>query len=263
MFRERGEASQAPTTMRQRRARQEGQFGKSHELVIATVWGGGLALLATLGGQLWTSLEALAEQAWGTYQLTASDHGLVQEQLLQTTPLLWRSWLPLLGLTACFAFVVHAIQTEFRWFPHRVIPRWDQMTPQSYLARVFSLDRLCYLAVGILKLAVLSATTYTVLYHDRYDLLMLSGQSLEGASTQGFEYLLGLGLKLSVAAILLGVLDYGMQRWLNYRQLKMTEQEVREEQRSMEPPEEIGARQRLLNQRYRARSDMSSSMHES
>ena len=255
MFDGRDDATQAPTTMRLRRARQDGQFGKSRELVGAAIWGGGFVILSMMGGRLWNAVSGMAEHAWTGSGIFVGDQNLVVEQWQHASPILWKAWLPILGLTAGIAILVHAVQTEFRWFPQRLSPRLDRMSPAGYLNRVLSLDAFFNVSIGLLKLAVLSFTAFSIFHHDLPDLLMLGGYSLAGASSRAIEYLLLLGLKLSVAATLIGVLDYGVQRWLNNRQLRMTEQEVRDEQRSLEPPAEIGARQRLLNQRYRARVD--------
>lgn len=245
----RDQANQDPTPTRIRQARERGQFPQSRELAAAISWLGGIAILATLGNQLWQSMRLMSISNWQTTDIGAEPLRLAGEQFTSGATIFWQSLLPVLGSIALIVLVAHMFQTEFRLFPGLLAPKLERLSPQTNVRRLISLDSLVPILIGLTKLLVLSGMAIWILSNDFVRLIEFTASGTEQGIHSLSQYVFNLLIKLVAASCVVGLVDYGIKWCLNRRRLRMTEQEVRDERRSSEPSPEISAHRRLSNQR--------------
>ncbi len=246
-------ANQKATPARLARARKQGQIGVSHEIVSATICLGALAILATVGPGLWKSMQSYAFVCWSDIQVTSDATEVAKVGLAASSKVFHNGLLAFLAVVALTAMVASIVQTEFRLFPSQIKPDTARISPSGYLKRVFSFENLTHVTIGIAKLLLLAVVASCVLLADLRELLNFSRLNLGDAFEESANRLLVVGISVAMSAVGIGLVDYGVRFWLNRRRLRMTEQEVREEQRITEPAREIEAHHRLQH-RYQEQS---------
>lgn len=136
-----------------------------------------------------------------------------------------------------------------------LLPKLERINPITGFRRIFSWKALAELIKGILKAVILGYIIYVTLKSHWKDYLPLMDQGIRGIleflGRMGFK----IGLRASLALLLLAFLDYGFQKWQYERSLRMTKEEVKEEYKEHEGDPLIKARIRSL-QREMARRRM-------
>jgi len=157
---------------------------------------------------------------------------------------LGRCLLPILGLL-CFAGVaVNVLQIGFLFLPQKLAFDPGRLSPLGGLRRIFSAANMVHLAMGVFKLIIVAAVSGAVLYSQRNVLLGLSALAPPALAGQMARVLLGTGLKVGAALLVLALIDYAYQRWRHEQELKMTPQELREELRNLEGDPQVIARRK-------------------
>ncbi len=240
------EKTEQPTPRRLEEARAAGQVPRSVDLTAAIVLLTGLVLLNWLGPQMFASMLALIgglEHAGDvrpeTLEATASASGRTAARLL--APFL----LILLLLTAAGAVV----QTGFVLAFGKLTPKLDHIDPMRGLKQLFSFDSLIRTGMGLLKIALIATVGW----------LSVSGQLPAILNTAALEpgplaarigqLVFTLAMRLALVLLILGLIDYFVQRWKLNKSLKMTKQEVRDELKRMEGDPLVKSRRRQLQQK--------------
>jgi flagellar biosynthetic protein FlhB len=258
-----GEKSQDPTPHRRREMRERGQVAQSHDLTSAVVLLGGLTVLVFTGAALLEYLVgflvgSLSGQAWmSTLGAEASGTVINQWQLLVSG--LAKVLLPVLGSILLLAVGVNALQTGFLFMPSRVLPDMSRVNPIAGLGRIVSGRGTARMAFGLVKVVAIAAVAGASLYARREEIVSLSGLGLPGIVAFAWDVCLWTCVKIGFTLAALAVMDYGFERWKLERDARMTPQEVREEQRTMQGDPQVVARRRTA-QREMAEQGSSSAV---
>jgi flagellar biosynthetic protein FlhB len=243
-----GDKSQDATPYRRQKAREEGQVARSQDLASATILVVGLSLLWGLGMRVLTFMSQSIETYTSTVHLTMDTDTAVS---------LWGTLLsevagavlPLLALIMLVAVAVHVLQTGFIFLPEKLAPEWSRISPAKGLKRIFSLVGAMRLSFGIFKIMIIALVAYFSLYTRLDELLALPGKSVAEIGAFLLAIIIWTGLKIGAALLLLAILDFAFQRWKHEQDLKMTQQEVREEMKSLQgDPETIARRKAVQRQ---------------
>jgi flagellar biosynthetic protein FlhB len=154
--------------------------------------------------------------------------------------------LMLIAVLAVFALAGNLVQHRLVLSLEPITPRLSKISPVDGFRRLFSLEALVNFAKGLIKLAVVGAVLFFVLWPERTRLeTMITADP--AAILQTCEEL-GLKLFIAVVAALTiiagGDYLYQRQRWWN--RMKMTVQETRDEFKQMEGDPKIKARIRQI-----------------
>jgi type III secretion protein U len=232
-----------PSHQRIRRARESGQIGLSKDLVslarfavVAELAFGAEAYWRTMLGQM---VAAALDAVQGGLQAKLTAAGA----LLQKTALLLAV---MAALAAATALAITLLQTRFNIAPKAFESGWKKLDPASNLKQLFSGQKLLMLVTGPLKVAVVGIVCWVQIRGMLPDLLrvyrldLLHGWSACMVSLHALE-------RAAVAALLvLGLADFGLQRFLNWRSLRMSHEEaVRDHKESEGDPHAKGHRKEL------------------
>ena len=230
-----------PASPRRRlEARQRGEVAQSRLLrvagqllvvVVALAWlGSGLIdALATLMG---TSLRGAASGLDGS---GGDVVGGMSELVEPTAMAVW----PVLIVSVLVAVLIALLQTGWLWAPAVMLPRWERLNPAAGLARMVGEGSFARILAVIGQLVIIVALGGWFVAGRWGELL--TGATAAGSTASGLlEWLVGQGLRLAggvaVGLLVLGCLDWGHQRWRYERQLMMTPEEWRDEQRLEQSP---------------------------
>lgn len=231
--------TQAPSERRLARAREEGQAPLSRELVTACGLGAAVAVLA-LGGPGMVAAFAVELRA----MLTGP--GGVDEGVRRAGVVLLQTVLPFLIAVALAASSATMVQTGFLLHASAPLPDLARLDPRRGLKRLFGPYNATEAVKALAKLAVLSWAVWVTVSGL---LPILPGASAWEAglllrrigAALVHLLLLALALQIGIAA-----LDVAWTRWRYGQRLRMSREDLRQEQRESEGDPKVKARLRQL-----------------
>lgn len=256
-----GEKTFAPTQKRREDAAKNGDVLRSRELATLAATGAGVLALWALGSWLSEGLASVA-RAGLQFDRAALDGftpgAIMGDAALAALP-------PVLALGAIVALVTTASQLllgqDGRWIAGNAGFKGRRINPLSGFKRIFGTQGLIELAKGLAKLALLGGIAW-VWARDRVpDLLALGAMPLEAQVARGLDAITSLTAALLIGFAVIAAIDYPLQRFQRGRRLKMSLQEVRDENKQSEGSPEMKSARRQ-RQRDLARGGVAKAMKE-
>lgn len=249
------EPTERATPKRREEARQEGKVARSGELVSALVLLAGVLALSSLGGAMLRNLTQLIQAGLAGLSSHSLSAGSVISLFQRLSVEMLFLLLPLLLTLVAVGLTSNILQVGFLLTLRPLNPRWSVLNPFEGLRRMFSLRSLTELLKAVLKVALIAGVAYLTVSSDLRQIVPLEGATGGALLTRVGAATVRLGLRVGFALLLLAVLDYGYQRWEYERSLRMSRQEIEEEQKQTEGDPRVKTRIRIL-QRLLARRRM-------
>ena len=238
-----------PSPQRLQRARAEGQVVRSQELSAGISMLGAITAGYLTVDQIGRWLANLTRQTW-VWPLEIGQPLTEPMAIGQLQDVAWSALGVLLPLMATLLFAAGVsdwLQTGPLWTPQRVAPNWQRLTPRHWFERLRPAQMMAQLGLGIPRIAVAMTVMGLSIWYQRATVWELAAlpadqmvQSMAGLIASSL-------LTVTIALLLLASVDFG-RAWLDYRRkLRMTEQELRDEQRDQEGDSVNRSRQRGLN----------------
>lgn len=244
----------APSDLRRRQAREEGRFARSQLVgpaaVLLAIW----LVLGALESSLFASIATAVQRSLSEPLVLASDE-------LDLRTFVWKSvapWTltaaPLLAALFAAALVAHWVQCGWVWLPNQLTPDWTRMGPSAAWQRIASVANLWRTVLALLQLSALACIAWLSIASHGSAIFASREPSLSLTSYGLWRIGLEMLRNVAFAWLALAAIDYGIQRWLLERALRMTDDEVREENRRMQGDPQVRrqrrqAQQALANQR--------------
>jgi flagellar biosynthetic protein FlhB len=228
------------TPKKKSEARKKGQVAKSADLNTAFVMLAATAALIGLAPSMLGRYEDLVREG---LSFTA-DPSLASDTGLQVI-VRWgleKGFLLVLPIALC-AMVAGVLTTTaqigFKVTPTALKPSVQKLNPLPGLKRIFGKDGLVEALKSIAKVATIAAVGFFTLWPEIPRLATLVGLTpTEILATLG-TMIKGVALRVSLAFLVIGVLDLIWQKRKHEKQLKMTKDEVKQEARQADLPPEV------------------------
>lgn len=253
------ERKEKPSARRILKAREQGRFIASRELVASVQFAAAAYLITRYAPEWFLRFRhrwrELAESAftWGSRDLSWNEAGLAWRDIL------WQDLLPLWLASVLLAVLAVAAQTmasEFGFATANLAPNFARLNPAGRLKDLPG-NGLRQAGLAVILLGVFAFLGNSLLQGNALAYLALGRTSLAPA----FAHLAGrLGDLLEKAAqvfLVLGAIDYARQRHRYIKDLSMTKQEQRDEHKESEGNPQIKQRVRRLQRQYSRRRMMS------
>lgn len=247
--------SEQPTQHRLQKARREGQFASSKELVSTVQFAAGILLLVQMGHLMTKALgETMQLLLWESFrpaELTVLGLRQILWQVLASPLLL------LLGgglaLVALTLFVQMA-STGFGIAGKNLFPRFDRLQISGKISRLPAENAFSTIRAVVL-LPVFGFLLYREISGRIEEISTLSVMDLGHGVSEILLMIRALLTRMTEVLIVLAAIDFVRQRRKHRQQLKMTKQEIRDEAKEIEGNPQMKARIRQI-QRERARRQM-------
>lgn len=243
-----GERTEQPTGRRLSEARQRGQIAKSTDLAAAIDLIGATVLLALLGGMIVESLGSLLrrvlEDGPGAMAAGATP-GVLKLCLMNGA---WALG-PALAAIAVISLTGQMVQTGWLWTTDPLKPKLAKLNPVNGVGKLFNRRNFVKTVVNSLKLAAVGWVAWLFIGGSLPELVRLPALGV----AQGLYAIALLAVKmlawLLTLLLVIGLVDWTYQRWQHRQDLRMTKQEVKDEQRNMEgDPAVRGRRLRMMRE---------------
>lgn len=229
--------TEKPTPQRIKEGRKKGQIAKSNHLA------GWISML--LASLVFPSLFGSGERRLlllVSYCVTAMSHPSLPRDVglfgLGLEDVLYIS-LPIIGVVALVSLFVTFMQVRFVVATEAMKPTFSRISPLNGIKRFFSLKSIWSLLEQSLVLVAIGGIAYLIIGQVIHTLVGARPTALGPVLGYLGSQLLLLIRYVSLVGIVLGVVDYSFQRWQTMKSMKMTKQEVKQDQRRYEAPPEL------------------------
>ena len=230
------------TPRRLEQAREKGQVARSRELATAAITLSAAIGLAALGPGLFDRSLQLFRSGLTLDRRAVFDEVRMVEGLgtLSTDMLL--AIAPLGGLVLAATVAAPLLLSGWVWSTGALAPDWSRLNPMRGLGGIFSTQGIAELVKAILKCVLLGTIGAWAIVHAWDRMQALAGQG-SAAAVSDLGGLVATGLfALAGGLVAIALIDVPYQLWHHHHGLRMTREEVREEQREMEGDPQLKAR---------------------
>jgi len=243
------EKSFQPTQRKIEKARREGNVPTSQELGSAAVIIAGIIALAMLGPWM------IGQMKWAFHAVYGDllNLELTQDNFSGYFRLGAYFIIKLLGpfvlVLIVFGLGVNFAVSGFVFSSKSIEPKLSRLDPIKGLKRMFSIKGFAELVKGILKVTIVGVVAYFTIRSEIPAFARMLDQGI-GVITAGIVAIaIKLALRLAVAILILGLLDWRFQKWKYTKDLMMTRQEVIDEHRMTEGDPRVRSHIRRVQQR--------------
>ena len=166
--------------------------------------------------------------------------------------------LPVLIGSFFVAFAGNIIQVGWKVTAKPLKPKLDRLNPIGGLKRMFSQEKVVELIKSILKVLAIAVVAYNEV-KDRWKFILnLYDLEFMQGIVNIFNIVLDVGIKISVIFVIIGLADFGYQKWKHLHDLRMSKQEVKDEMKQSEGDPQVkgrirqkmreGARRRMMQE---------------
>lgn len=240
------EKTEQPTSRKLQKAREEGQVPQSQDMGSAVTLVVLLVTVALLAPHMfqWFRLKVESGLSSSTdafadpQAFTAYFNGRIVDALIVMLPIL--ATLSLAGIATGLAI------SGLSFSPKAIQFKWDAINPATVIQRGFSMRSVVRLLASVAKLFLVSIIVWIYL-RNKLELLatLRWAWSTEIIATIA-KLTFGLGIRVGITVIVLGLADMLYQKWQYIQELKMTREEVKMERKSSDGAPEVKSRIRRI-----------------
>ena len=235
------------------KAAEEGQVASSTEFTTGMLLLGSVLFLMLFGpwiGQRLLSILSNNLSSLGGQSVdAASASRMVQLALADGFQIVWSLLAVASVLAVGSAMMVSGIRLTFK----PLSPNPEKLSPAKGIKKIFSMKAVVRGLMAVAKTVALTAIAYWVIQNSFPEVGSTLGMGANQWVAVGWSLCVKIGLSISAALLVIGVIDLLFQKWKHHQELMMTKQEVREEQKDSEGDPHLKARIKQLQREVASR----------
>ena len=258
-FGEGGDKTEKATPKKLDDARKEGRVARSSDLIngfmlllmffVLKLFGGIMAnLFLDSFVKYYNKASDISMEVFDVRQAVNLSNEIVLDIVIASLPVLIGSFV--------VALVGNIVQVGWKVTGKPLKPKLDRLNPIGGLKRMFSQEKVVELIKSILKVLAIALVAYNEV-KDRWKFILnLYDFEFMQAVHNIFDIVFDVGIKISVIFVIIGLADFGYQKWKHLHDLRMSKQEVKDEMKQSEGDPQIkgqirqkmreGARRRMM-----------------
>ncbi|WP_328706793.1 flagellar biosynthesis protein FlhB [Catonella massiliensis] len=258
-FGEGGDKTEKATPKKLDDARKEGRVARSSDLIngfmlllmffVLKLFGGIMAnLFLDSFVKYYNKASDISMEVFDVRQAVNLSNEIVLDIVIASLPVLIGSFV--------VALVGNIVQVGWKVTGKPLKPKLDRLNPIGGLKRMFSQEKVVELIKSILKVLAIALVAYNEV-KDRWKFILnLYDFEFMQAILNIFDIVLDVGIKISLIFVVIGLADFGYQKWKHLHDLRMSKQEVKDEMKQSEGDPQIkgqirqkmreGARRRMM-----------------
>ncbi|MCM7512709.1 flagellar biosynthesis protein FlhB [Enterobacter hormaechei] len=249
------EKTEDPTPHRKQKAREEGQVPRSRELTSLLMLLAGWGLMVVAGGWLAKQLQHLLHNGLTFDRLLVSDPQQMLHHAASMLGIAFLALLPFVGGLFLTAVATPSLIGGLNMSAKALKFNMKKLNPLSGIKRLFSGQMVSEMVKSILKVALAAIGGGLFLWFNNAKFISLMYQPLRMALGDISALLLGCMLVIIVSLIPMVAFDVVYQLWSNFKKLRMSLKEIKDEFKNQEGDPLIKSKVRQL-QRQMAQQRM-------
>ncbi|MCB2426289.1 flagellar biosynthesis protein FlhB [Methylophaga pinxianii] len=240
------ERTEAPSGKRLDDAREKGQVPRSQELSTVVVLIASAVAMLFVGESLISNLGEVMTQSFSLTRKLIMDPHMMAQQLILAMKIMAVDVGIFLAITLIAALSAPALIGGWNFSTQAIGVKLEKMSPLRGLKRIFGPQGLIELGKALGKFLLVGSIGTLILWNLRDRLLTLGRQEVQSAMTElGYIVLWGF-LAICASLILIALIDVPFQKWNHIKQLRMTKQELKDENKESEGSPEVKGRIRRM-----------------
>ena len=250
------ERTEQPTAKKLRESREKGQVPRSKELNSMMLLMGSGAGFLFMGGSLLSGIRDILQRGLSIKDVHALDNDGLLEILGDTALQSLIVVTPLFVLLTVVVILTPIGIGGWSFSMKAVSFKWEKIDPIKGIGRIFALKGLMELVKVLAKFALVACISVAILWTLVDELLGLGNEPLEDAILHVAKMCGWSFLACSSALIIIALIDVPFQIWQHTKQLKLTKQEIKDENKETDGRPEVKGRIRALQQEISQRRMM-------
>lgn len=240
------EKSEEASDTRREDFRKRGQVASTKELgnclFLLVSAGCILALSKYFFGQIYEVFNFMM----GNDMVLIARSGRFQDAFMFTGVKLASLLLPILGISLLISVISSLVQTGFLQIEDALTPNLERIDPLKGLGRMFSLRSVMESLKALLKIIFIGSVVYFILKKEIHTVPQLVQFNVSQLLSYVGQLIYKLLMTIGFIILILAIADFFYQKWDLEKQMMMTKQEVKEENKSREGNPMIKARVRKI-----------------
>lgn len=242
------ERTEQATPKRIEDARKKGQIPRSKELNTMGVIMASAAFLLLMGDEMMAGFSGLLHDGLTLDRDVIFDPGSMQRLFGQRfMDALWMV-MPFFIVTFIAAIAASSLLGGLSFSTQAMAFKLEKLNPIKGLKRMFSARGLMELVKALLKFILISAVAALLLNEHIGAFLILGQMDIREALSQAGNILVSSFFILSTTLIVVAMIDVPFQLWDHAKNLKMTKQEIKDENKNIEGKPEV--KQKIRNLQF-------------
>ena len=250
------EKSQEATAKRLADARKKGQVPRSRELNTTAVTLFGLAAIVLMTPRFTQGFHTLFVEQFSLQRRDIFDPDAMMNHLVGAVGDALFMLMPFFAVMMVVAVLSSIALGGLNISAEAMQPKFSKMDPIKGIKRIFSAKGLMELVKSAGKFVLVAVATVAVLNVWSDDLVRLGSLEVDRAITEGLGIIAWASIIISSTLIVMAMIDIPFQLWQHKRDLKMTQQEVRDELKETEGKPEVKGRIRQMQREIAQRRMM-------
>ncbi|HQS32643.1 MAG: flagellar biosynthesis protein FlhB [Polaromonas sp. 39-63-203] len=250
------EKSEPASPARLEKAREEGQVARSRELVTFVMLATGMGALWAMGAMMGEHFSSALRNGLQFERASAFDpsHMMVQAGTAVLHAL--QALTPLLAMMLVAALVAPMMLGDWLFSTKSLAPTFSKMNPIAGIGRMFSTESLAELVKTIVKSLLVGGVAWWVIAAEVGDIMALMSEPVHTAMPHTLK-LVALTCALIIGSLLLvALIDLPYQLWSHHRKLRMSREDLRQEQKENDGDPQVKAQIRRQQQQMAKRRMM-------
>jgi flagellar biosynthesis protein FlhB len=249
------EKTEPASPRRLEKSREDGQVARSAELTTFAILISAGSGLWFMSGHLAGQLATVMKDGMRVSRETSFDSGRLVERFSDQMLDILIAFSPFLILMFAVALVTPMLVSGWLFTWKSVAPDFKRLNPLTGIGRIFSLNSLVELSKALLKATLIGGVGVWTMWHNKEAVLSLISMPVAAGAADMGELVITSFIAIAGSMVLIAAVDVPFQLWEHHRKLKMTKEEVRQENKETEGDPHVKGRIRA-QQRAMARKRM-------
>ena len=236
------ERTEKPTSKKLSKAREEGQVSKSQEVSTAFIFFGALGVFLFVGPWMFWKLSDFMHGIFenlGTLHIEGISARAFLFEVFQNIGLII---MPLLLVLLILGVAANLLQVGFLFTLKPFVPKLSKLNPITGMKKFVSLKSLVEFLKSLVKIVFIGGISWLVLRGELDSIPSLIEMSVGQILTYIGTASLKMIFYVALGMIVLAAIDFSYQRWQHTKDLMMSKQEVKDENKQSEGDPQVKGR---------------------
>lgn len=229
-----GDKTEKPTPKKLQDAKKKGQVAKSKELSSALTLLAATLVIAILSGFLLNTLRGSMKMYLSSYLNFQLSEESIVGLLIKIIIDILKIFIPVAVPIMLIGVIANVMQIGFIHTTDPLKPQFSKLNPINGFKRMFSIRSLVDLVKNLCIVSIVGYIGYKFVIDNYYSLLNFGNYRTGIILTELAGLIIDVFVKVGIALLIIGCIDFLYQKFQHNKDLKMTKQEIKEEYKQQE-----------------------------
>lgn len=240
------ERTEQATEKRKRDAKTRGEVSRSREFTTMILMLTAVMIAIIIGGYMNESLQSVFKQAFSVTRTEIFNPITSYTKFIDILKIICKTLLPFLIFMFAVSVFAPMLIGGISFSALNIVPKIDRLNPIKGIQKMVSLRTLIELLKAILKFGLVGVSFYLIISLKIDEIFKLDALPLDSAISKCTSILIFGFFGMCLALIIIASVDVPFQLWSKSKRLKMTKQEVKDENKELEGRPEVKSKIRSL-----------------